>query len=70
MYVIESDLTLEEDRAIEQSLICIYTIDALANARYEIAQKNYENFELEFKRDSELTKMPLTELKNVIDRKK
>lgn len=47
----ERALPVTVNNAIEQSLICIYTIDALANARYEIAEKNYSKFEMEFHLD-------------------
>ena len=70
MHVVVSGLTKKEARALEQSLICIYTIDALANARYEIAEKNYDNFEKEIERAAEITKIPLPDLKKAMKRKK
>ena len=70
MKVIKSGLTKQQARAIEQSLICIYTIDALANARYEIAEKNYDKFNEEFHRASELIKIPLDDLYSAMVRSK
>ena len=53
---------------MEQSLICIYTIDALANARYEIAEKNYEKFADEIERAAEIARIPLPDLQNAMKR--
>lgn len=42
------------------------TIDALANARHEIAVKNFDGFEKEFGRAASICRMPLTQLKDVM----
>lgn len=68
MWVVVSGLTKREARALEQSLICIYTIDALANARYEIAEKNYGKFADEIKRAADLAKIPLPDLGEAMKR--
>lgn len=68
MYVVKDGLTKKEARMLEQSLICIYTIDALANARYEIAEKNYYQFEQEMNRAASISKLPLSTLKDVMKR--
>ncbi len=47
-------------------LICIYTIDALANAKHEIAVKNFDGLEKEFGRAASICRMPLTQLKDVM----
>lgn len=68
MWVVASGLTLEEAKALEQSLICIYTIDALANARYEIAQKNYGKFVEEIERAAQIARIPLPDLMKAMER--
>ena len=66
MQVIFTGLTKEEARAMEQSLICIYTIDALSNARYEIAKKNISGFESEISRAASLLKIDESGLFNLV----
>ena len=68
MWVVATGLTKEVAKALEQSLICIYTIDALANARYEIAEKNYEKFAYEIERAAEIARIPLPDLQNAMKR--
>lgn len=54
-------------RTMEQALICTYTLEALGNARYEIAEKNYEAFSEEMSRVASLLKVPGSEaLKTII----
>lgn len=62
-------LTESEARAMEQSLICIYTFDALSNARYEISVKNIEGFESEVTRMASLLKIDESGLWNLVRRK-
>lgn len=69
MYIVKDGLTRREARSLEQALICIYTIEALANARYEIAEKNYANFEKEFQRAASIAKIPLNDLMKAMKRK-
>ena len=69
MQVIFTGLTKEEARAMEQSLICIYTINALSNARYEIAKKNIAGFESEISRAASLLKIDESGLFNLVKRK-
>ncbi|MBQ4060128.1 MAG: GIY-YIG nuclease family protein, partial [Lachnospiraceae bacterium] len=66
MYIVKSGLTKKEAAALENALICIYTIDALANARHEIAVKNFDGFEKEFGRAASICRIPLTQLKDVM----
>ena len=58
-------------RDMEQVLICAYTIEALDNARYEIAKKNYKNFDKEMERVSSLLKLPgKKELEEIINKRR
>ena len=66
MYIVKDGLTLKEAAALENALICIYTLQALSNARHEIAQKNYPGFELEFKRAASICKLPIKRLYDVM----
>lgn len=66
MYIVKDQLSLKESKSLENALICIYTIDALANARHEIAVKNFDGFEREFGRAASICRMPLTQLKEVM----
>ena len=66
MYIVKEGLSQEEAAALENALICIYTIDALANARHEIAVKRFDRFEKEFDRAASICRMPLTELKDIM----
>lgn len=66
MYIVKDQLSLQEARALENALICVYTIDALANARHEIAVKNFAGFEDEFARAASLCKIPLDGLYDVM----
>ena len=59
-------MTVDEAKAYENALICIFTIEALANARHEIAQKNYLAFEKEFARAASICKLPLQNLYSVM----
>ena len=69
MYIWASGKTRREARMIEQSLICVFTIDALANARYEIAVKNIPGFKNELKTAASLLKIPYQNLENLVNRK-
>lgn len=66
MYIVKDKLNLKESKALENALICVYTIDALANARHEIAVKNFDGFEKEFGRAASICRMPLTQLKDLM----
>ena len=68
MQVVMTGLTKQEARSLEQALICIYTIDALSNARYEIAQKNYGKFVQEFTRAGNIVGIPYADLLKIMDR--
>ncbi len=69
MQVVYSGLTETEARTMEQSLICIYTIQALSNARYEIAKKNIDGFRKEIERAATLLDVPYENLYNLVSRK-
>lgn len=66
MYIVKDKLNLKQAETLENALICIYTIDALANARHEIAVKNFEGFEQEFSRAASICKIPLGTLYDVM----
>ena len=66
MYIVKDKLSLSEASALENALICIYSISALANARHEIAVKNFDKFESEFDRAASICRMPLKRLKSVM----
>ena len=68
MQVVYTGLTKEEARTMEQSLICIYTIQALSNARYEMSKKNVENFTKELERTATLLKVPYANLYHLVKR--
>ena len=61
-------ITKEEARVREHSLICVYIIEALLNARYEIAKKNIGQFEAEISRATSLLKVPEANLFNLVNR--
>ena len=66
MYIVKDRLNKKEARALENALICIYTIQALANARHEIAVKNFDGFEKEFARAASICKIPTGDLYNAM----
>ena len=66
MYIVKDGLSLQEAMALENALICVYTVNALSNARHEIAVKNFAGFEEEFARAASLCKIPLDELHDVM----
>ena len=68
MQVVMTGLTKQEARSLEQVLICIYTIDDLSNARYEIAQKNYGKFVQEFTRAGNIVGIPYADLLKIMGR--
>ena len=69
MQVVFTGLTKKEARAMEQALICIYTYDALSNARYEIGRNNIDGFNAEIERAASLLKVPYENLDNLVRRK-
>lgn len=69
MQVVFTGLTESEARAMEQSLICIYTFDALSNARYEISEGKIGEFESEVNRMASLLKIDESGLWNLVRRK-
>ena len=66
MYIVKDKLSQSEAAALENALICIYSISALANARHEIALRNFDNFEREFERAASICRLPLSRLKDVM----
>lgn len=64
--MVKDGLTQKEAAILENALICIYTLQALSNARHEIAQKNYPGFKQEFKRAASLCKLPIDRLYDVM----
>lgn len=66
MHIFKSGLSVKEAATLENALICIFKIDALANARHEVAVKNYAKFEMEFNRASSLTGIELNKLKDLM----
>ena len=66
MYIVKDKLSKKEARTLENALICIYTIEALANARHEIAVKNFDGFEKEFARAASICKIPTGDLYNAM----
>ena len=69
MQVVYSGLTELEAHTMEQALICIYTIQALSNARYEIAKKNIDGFNEEIERAATLLDVSYENLDNLVRRK-
>lgn len=69
MQVVFTGLNKMEARAMEQSLICIYTFDALSNARYEISEGKIGEFESEVNRMASLLKIDESGLWNLVRRK-
>lgn len=69
MQIVATGLTKAEAKIWEQSLICIFTIDALANARYEIAVDNIPKYNAEISRAASLLKVDEEGLRNLINRK-
>ncbi len=66
MYIVKDDLDLKEAATLENALICIYTISALANMRHEIAVNNFDGFEIEFKRAASICRMDISGLYDVM----
>ena len=69
MQVVFTGLNKMEARAMEQSLICIYTFDALSNARYEISEGKIGEFESEVNRMASLLKIDESGMWNLVRRK-
>lgn len=68
MYIVKDKMDKRTARILENALICIYTLSALANARHEIALKNLDGFNKEIARASSVCRMPLDDLKKVMER--
>ncbi len=66
MYIVKSGLSKGEAAALENALICVYTIDALANARHEIAVKNFEKYNMEIQRAASICRMDISVLDKVM----
>lgn len=66
MYIVKDGLTVKEAKALENALICVYTIDALANARHEIAVGKIDKFNDEFARASTICRIPLEPLRKMM----